>query len=157
MKNERIEAMKQWTFWCGIISTIFPPQLFGSISPPRQSRQEPEKIMLCPVLNKVPSYTCVNNKNQWEKVFQVIHSAWYLAACWVGWTKFVSSSHAWNTKLGGAPRRRMWRLLLGALCGVQALSPCDDEAGQVCPMSIGKVPGTDFDSALNLQNGLTHL
>eukprot|EP00438_Fugacium_kawagutii_P005540 Skav234073 [mRNA] locus=scaffold2565:80139:83921:+ [translate_table: standard] len=37
----------------------------------------------------------------------------------------------------------MWRLgVLGAcaLC-VQALSPCDDEAGQVCPMSIGKEIG----------------
>eukprot|EP00913_Durusdinium_trenchii_P021790 g20473.t1 len=40
-------------------------------------------------------------------------------------------------------RCQMWRrLALGALClGVKALSPCDDEAGQVCPMSIGKEIG----------------
>lgn len=36
----------------------------------------------------------------------------------------------------------MWRLGVLALCAsVQALSPCDDEAGQVCPMSIGKEIG----------------
>eukprot|EP00439_Symbiodinium_sp_Y106_P038900 s2066_g4.t1 len=31
-----------------------------------------------------------------------------------------------------------WLLALGAVLSSEALSPCDDEAGRVCPMSIGK-------------------
>mmetsp|Transcript_18859 Transcript_18859/g.35355 ORF Transcript_18859/g.35355 Transcript_18859/m.35355 type:complete len:174 (+) Transcript_18859:65-586(+) len=34
-----------------------------------------------------------------------------------------------------------WLFALGALLSAEALSPCDDEAGRVCPMSIGKEIG----------------
>lgn len=39
------------------------------------------KIMLCPVLDRFLPTLAWTDKNQWEKPFQVIHSAWYLAAC----------------------------------------------------------------------------